>query len=102
MVLDPRQVKAARILLGWSQEQLAKEAKCARASVSRFEAGSPDTKLSTVVAILTALKKAGMVFFDETEERGIGLRLKEPEAPAVRNRRRAGTSGKKGDAEPSA
>ena len=58
--------------------------------------------MRTVLAITAALKKAGMLFYEETEERGIGLQLKEPETDAVRDQRLAGGFGKSGEAEPKA
>jgi transcriptional regulator with XRE-family HTH domain len=62
-MLTPAQLRAARALLGWSQEDLAE--KCGGVShlstIKRFESGKSDRKQSTLLAWRKALSKAGVV-----------------------------------------
>jgi transcriptional regulator with XRE-family HTH domain len=85
-------VRAARGLLGWSQTKLANEARCSRNSVSRFEAGASDTKMSTVLAVAAALEQGGVIFESETESLGVGVRLRQAAPDGPHGSRRAGTS----------
>jgi predicted transcriptional regulator len=80
-MLTPAQMRAARGLLGWSQNDLA--GKCAGvgslATIKRFEAGKSDPKASTLLAWERALKKAGVDFIEGDEAKGPGVRLREPQ-----------------------
>lgn len=53
--------RAARALLGWTAEDLAREAKVGLATVKRFELGG-DARQSSLDAIQGALERAGVVF----------------------------------------
>jgi transcriptional regulator with XRE-family HTH domain len=77
MTPNVRQLKAARILLGWSQAELASKAKVGRNSLSRFESGMTDTKNSTIQALTSALQKGGIIFVSEASRVGIWLNLGE-------------------------
>lgn len=81
VMLTPAQLRAARALLGWSQEDLA--ARCAgsatSATIKRFETGKSDPKQSTLIAWRKALSKAGVEFLDGDEKSGPGVRLREPQ-----------------------
>jgi transcriptional regulator with XRE-family HTH domain len=72
-----RQVKAARALLSWSQEQLASAANVSVPTIKRLEAndgplgGRPDTGEK----IEAALVKAGIAFIEENGG-GPGVRLR--------------------------
>lgn len=72
-----RQVKAARALLAWSQEELAKAAKVSVPTVKRLEAhdGPLGGRVETVEKIRTALEAAGIEFIDENGG-GAGVRLR--------------------------
>lgn len=59
-MLHPRQLIAARALAGWSQAELAAAAKVALTTVQGLEGGGRDTKFSSVVAILEALRQQGV------------------------------------------
>jgi transcriptional regulator with XRE-family HTH domain len=82
-----RQVRAARTLLGFSQEKLAKLAGVARNSLSRLEAGTGDTKLGTLERLMRVLEAAGVRFLPETEEEGEGVRLRKTRGHKKRARR---------------
>ncbi|AMN43689.1 helix-turn-helix domain-containing protein [Rhodoplanes sp. Z2-YC6860] len=72
-----RQIKAARALLGWSQDQLASNASVSVPTVKRLEAadgvlgGRPDTAQK----LQEALEKAGIQFIEENGG-GVGVRLR--------------------------
>jgi transcriptional regulator with XRE-family HTH domain len=77
-MLYTAQIKAARSLLGWKQNQLAKAAGVGIATLQRIEKseGPASGNYSTVLKIQAALEKAGIEFTDE--EGVIGVRLKRP------------------------
>src|ERR1700719_747508 len=74
-----RQIKAARALLGWSQEQLALAASVSVPTIKRLEAqdGPLGGRADTSDKIEVALEKAGVEFIDENGG-GAGVRLKKP------------------------
>jgi predicted transcriptional regulator len=74
-----RQVKAARALLAWSQEQLASAAGVSIPTIKRLEAqdGPLGGRSKTAQQIEAALKEAGIEFIDENGG-GPGVRLKKP------------------------
>lgn len=61
---SPRQVKAARALLAWTQGQLAKEAQIAVSTLADFERGERTPVANNVDAITAALEKEGIRFTD--------------------------------------
>jgi len=74
-----RQIKAARALLGWSQEQLAFASNVSVPTIKRLEAqdGPLGGRTDTGDKIEAALAKAGIEFIDENGG-GPGVRLKKP------------------------
>lgn len=58
----PRHVKAARALLTWSQQDLAKAAKVATSTVADFERGQRTPMVNNAQAIRSALEGAGIRF----------------------------------------
>lgn len=81
--ITPAQVRAARILLGWSAGELASRAGIGTATVSRLETSPDPLEASrlTVRAIQDALEIAGVVFLDRDGggRRGIGVILVQKE-----------------------
>jgi len=79
-IVSVRQIKAARIMLGWAQEDLAREAKIGLGTLKRLEAGDSAGEVggrpTTAAAIVTALV-AGGVSFDMADGTGPGVRLRE-------------------------
>jgi transcriptional regulator with XRE-family HTH domain len=71
-----KQIKAARMLLGWSQADLGEAAGLGDATVPRLEAKGGDLggRPITGEKIVAALEKAGVEFLDD----GQGVRLKPP------------------------
>jgi predicted transcriptional regulator len=78
-MVTPRQIRAARALLGWSQQQLSDKAIVSLNAVTRLEAGKVDSRVSTVVAIQKALTKAGIEFLP-SDAKGEGVRLRSPKS----------------------
>jgi predicted transcriptional regulator len=76
-MITPRQIRAARALLGWSQQQLADKSIVSLNAVTRLEKGKVDTRLSTLAAIEKALTKAGIEFLP-ADIKGEGVRLRSP------------------------
>ena len=77
-MLDAAQMRAARALLGWHQEDLAKRAKVGLATIQRLERSPPGpvmAHVATVVKIADCLKTAGVQFLDSDHTGGIGVRL---------------------------
>ncbi len=76
-MLQPAQIRAARALLDWRQEDLAKASGVGTATIQRIEkSDSPISGyVSTVVRVQTALEKAGVLFIDNDDTAGIGVRL---------------------------
>ena len=72
-----RQIKAARALLAWSQEQLAEAADVSIPTIKRLEAndGPLGGRSGTSAKIQTALERAGVEFIDENGG-GAGARLR--------------------------
>jgi DNA-binding XRE family transcriptional regulator len=72
-----RQVKAARALLAWSQEQLSSAADISLPTIKRLEAedGPLGGRSETGAKIRTALEAAGVDFIDENGG-GPGVRLR--------------------------
>ena len=72
-----KQIKAARGLLGWSQEAIAKASGVSIPTIKRLEAAGGDLggRFVTGEKIMTALTKAGVEFLDEDGE-GPGVRLR--------------------------
>jgi predicted transcriptional regulator len=76
-MITARQIRAARALLGWSQQQLADRAIVSLNALARLEKGVVDSRISTVLAIQKALAKAGVEFLS-ADQKGEGVRLKSP------------------------
>jgi transcriptional regulator with XRE-family HTH domain len=84
-----RQVKAARVLLGWTQGKLAEVSGISIPTIKRLEAseGLLGGRNDTASSIRAALEKAGIEFIDENGG-GSGVRLRHapPKTPKDRSR----------------
>ena len=73
-----RQIKAARSLLGWSQDDLADRSGVSKPTIGRLEAIDSDDPIGgrpeTGEALVAALEKAGVEFIPENGG-GAGVRL---------------------------
>lgn len=75
-MLTPLQLRAARVLVGWSRQDLAKASGTSPDTVQGFENRGTDPKLSTLGKWRRALERAGVVFIDPDYEMGAGVRLR--------------------------
>ena len=80
-MIAPKQIRAARALLGINQEELAKRSSVGVATIRRIEASKdrPTGNARTLWKIRLALEDAGIRFLDETENLGPGVRLRHSE-----------------------
>jgi transcriptional regulator with XRE-family HTH domain len=81
-MLEPAQIRAARALLGWRQEDLSRAASVGTATIQRIEKSNRPVAgyVSTIVRIQSALEDAGVLFIDDDDTAGIGLRLAKKKA----------------------
>jgi transcriptional regulator with XRE-family HTH domain len=79
-MIYPIQIRAARSLLGISQDELAKAASISVITVKRIEAAGTEMKgtAQTMALIQRALESQGIEFIDQDEKKGPGVRLKKP------------------------
>ena len=76
MILTPAQCCAARGLVEWSQDQLAKNAGVGNSTVRDFEKGRRVPLFENLLAIRRALEGAGVEFIPARSGTGIGVRLR--------------------------
>jgi transcriptional regulator with XRE-family HTH domain len=74
-MIEPAQIRAARALLGWRQEDLSKASGIGTATVRRIESSNRSAYVSTLSRIQTALETAGILFIDDDGSAGPGVRL---------------------------
>ena len=74
-MLTPEQLRAARALVDWSRDDLAKKSDVSPNTVWGFEQGRSDPKRSTLYKWQRALEAAGVEFIEENEHSGPGVRL---------------------------
>jgi transcriptional regulator with XRE-family HTH domain len=79
-MIYPIQIRAARGLLGISQDELAERATISVITVKRIEAAGTELKgtAQTMACIQQALESKGIVFIDQDDKLGPGVRLKKP------------------------
>lgn len=71
----PAQIRAARSLLNWLQDDLAKAADVALTSVRDIEGEKRSAASGTFASVRRALENAGVEFLAGTEDYGPGVRL---------------------------
>jgi len=72
-ILIPNQCRAARELLGWKQDDLAKKSEVAQATIGFFERGERMPHKRTLKAIRSVFEESGIEF--ENTDTVCGLRL---------------------------
>jgi ribosome-binding protein aMBF1 (putative translation factor) len=78
-MLTPEQLRAARALVGWSREDLARKSATSAETVKGFEGRGTDPKMGTVLKWKRALEAAGVIFIDPdtaSDEGGAGVRMR--------------------------
>ena len=76
MSLTAAQCRAARALIGWSQDKLATESKVAKATIATFEANRRAPYDRTMADLRETLEAAGVEFIPENGG-GAGVRLRD-------------------------
>ena len=77
LMIRSAQIRAARALLGWRQEDLSKASGVGTATIYRIEKSENSITgyASTLVRIQAALEQAGIEFIENDEVGGYGLRF---------------------------
>ena len=75
--LSSSQIRAARVLVGWTAEDLSRQSAVSLRTIRRAELAEHDGSITTAndLAIRRALEAAGVVFIDENGG-GLGVRLR--------------------------
>jgi transcriptional regulator with XRE-family HTH domain len=76
-MIDHRQSRAARSLLGWNQQELAEKAGVALATVQFFESNKREPIPNNLTAMRCALEEAGVEFIPAKNGKGVGVRLRD-------------------------
>ena len=79
-MVNPAQIRGARALLGMRQQELADLASMSVVTLKRLEAAGTTVRGSarTIASLQRALEEAGIVFIDQNNDLGPGVRLKKP------------------------
>jgi ribosome-binding protein aMBF1 (putative translation factor) len=72
-MITSRQVRAARALLGWTQEMLADKALVALTALKRLESDRLQVRADTRDQVRRALEAAGIVFLSSGRGEGVML-----------------------------
>jgi hypothetical protein len=78
--LTSAQIRAARALIRWSAEELAKVSEIGVSTIRRAELEPSETKMTRVndQAIRRTLEEAGVLFIDADGGAGPGVKLRDP------------------------
>ena len=79
-MIDGRQVRAARAMLGWSREELLDASGISMSSLLRMEGNMADSRSSTLNKVVKALSLAGIEFVTR-DDGAIGVILKAQNLP---------------------
>ena len=74
-IISAAQCRAARALLGWSQEQLAEASQVGVATIRDFERGVRNPQARTIRDLKSALETAGVDFIPQNGA-GAGVRFR--------------------------
>jgi transcriptional regulator with XRE-family HTH domain len=71
-------MRAARALLGWDQRRLAEESGVSLPTIRRMESSEGNVRgnVDTLVKVVDALERGGLILLTEDENGGRGVRLK--------------------------
>ncbi len=76
-MIDGRQIRAARAMLGWSREELLDASGISMSALLRMEGNMADSRSSTLNKVVKALSLAGIEFVTR-DDGAIGVILKGP------------------------
>ena len=75
-MITPTLCRAARVLLGWKQDDLAKRSEVGVAAIRRFEGGKTTPHRTTLKALQTAFEEAGIEFLTRNGD-PVGLQFRD-------------------------
>ena len=67
IMIDSRQIRAARALLAWSQQELADRTRLSLTAMNRVERNATDARGSTLFTIREVLAEAIQLLYDDRE-----------------------------------
>ena len=70
-MITPKQIRAARSLLGWTQNNLAGKCGLSIVGINRLEREISDPRSSTLRIIQATFEKEGIVFINEDDFEGV-------------------------------
>jgi transcriptional regulator with XRE-family HTH domain len=77
-MISSEQIKAARAMLGWTQDDLIQKSGLSPTTIKRMETIGPGrSSAANLAAVQSALEDAGVIFIAENGE-GPGVRLRKP------------------------
>lgn len=85
MTITSDQSRAARGLLGWTQEQLAANANVSRAMIADFESNTRAPMKNNLSSIEDSISAAGLEFIREEGNSGVGVRFRERKLEYTKN-----------------
>lgn len=77
-MISPKQIRAARSLLGWTQHDLSKASSLGSMTIKRIEGAKDEIRgrAENLLRIEKTLEDAGIIFIPDDENGGPGVRLK--------------------------
>lgn len=97
MTITGPQARAARALIQWPHDHVARLARLSVDHLADFEIGKMDPGEEARARLRLALEGGGAVFLDETTDSGAGVRLKFPRNDVKSIRRMENEGGPVGD-----
>lgn len=76
MIITGPQCRAARVLVEWPIEEVARRSGVAASVITAFEARAGEPSKDDLRRIVTALEDGGAIFIPESGSDGCGVRLK--------------------------
>lgn len=74
-MITPRQCKAARALLGWTQAELADASGIPKDTISRFENRKSDTRGQALIEVEKAIRRGGVKLIQAEGGEGEGVKV---------------------------
>ena len=74
-MITREQIRMARAALSWGMKTLAEKAEVSGNTISRYENGA-DAYGETLAKLQRTLENAGVIFIDEDDDAGVGVRLR--------------------------
>lgn len=71
-MIEGRQIRAARGLLGWSRSDLIEASGVSLSALLRLETAQADSRSSTLSKVIAALNRAGIEFINDGQN-GVGV-----------------------------